>query len=148
MTTLAGTQISAFSDKDDDALYNLLGNYSEAFANDPTNFESALADIERDVQTAGPLDDTILLGKRIVNRWNKALHEVVCGESGDDVVKNKIRSALGSKEALAVAITGMLISAFSVAPAVAAIVGLLLGRILLPQAGEEICAFWKEKLPA
>jgi len=39
-----------------------------------------------------------------------------------------------------------LIGVFSVAPAVAAIVGVLFGKVLLPSAGKEVCEFWKERL--
>jgi hypothetical protein len=53
---------------------------------------------------------------------------------------------LKSPDGIAAAVTGILISTFSVGPAVATVVGVLLARLLLPAAGQEICKFWKEKL--
>ena len=53
---------------------------------------------------------------------------------------------LNPADALAAAITGMLIGLFSVAPAVAEIIGVLFGKVLLPPVGKEVCQFWKERL--
>jgi hypothetical protein len=73
----------------------------------------------------------------------------VCSTEGvDPQAKKTILDALklNSPEALSAALTGVLISVFSVGPAVATIVGVLFGKILLPSAGEELCSFWKERL--
>ncbi len=97
----------------------------------------------------GPLDDAAELGMRILKRWNVVLYQLVCGGSDvDPVAKKDILAALkiGTPDAIAAAITGILITTFSVGPAIAAIVGVLLARVLLPAAGQEVCSFWKEKL--
>ncbi|MEH7876603.1 hypothetical protein V7799_02505 [Rhizobium laguerreae] len=130
-------------------LYADLGAYSITYPQDPARFANPSVSVPVDVSVAGPMDDAIDLGKRILRRWNKAIYDLVCGtEEADPQVRKTIFDALklNSPEALAAAITGVLISAFSVGPAVAAIVGVLFGKVLLPTAGQEVCSFWKERI--
>ncbi len=138
--------VQRLSSADDDSLYHRLGAYSIAFPQDPSQF-SRPTEVAIDANIAGPLDEALKLGKRILKRWNKVLHTLVCSEDGDAEAKKALNLALlKSPEALAATITGLLISAFSVAPAIAAVVGVLLGRVLLPAAGKEICEFWGEQV--
>lgn len=141
--------VKKLTDASTDSLYAQLGAYSIAFPRDPGNFIDPTVSVPIDVSVAGPLDDAIGLGKRILKRWNKAIYDLVCGtKEADPEVRKTILSAmkLNSPEALAAAITGVLISVFSVGPAVAALVGVLFGKVLLPAAGEEVCKFWQERL--
>jgi hypothetical protein len=139
--------VKALSGAGDDNLYARLGAYSVAFPLDPANFAAPHVEVAIDAAVAGPLDDAIELGRRILQRWNRVLHDLVCGEAGDPQAKAALNAALlKSPEALAASITSLLIGVFSVGPAIAAIVGVLLGRVLLPAAGREICDFWAERL--
>jgi hypothetical protein len=135
---------------DTQILYQKLGAYATTFPKDPAKFLSPQAAVTADVAYAGPMDDAAELGKRIVRRWNKTMHDLVCGggDNMDPSVRSKVMDAVKLRDptALAAAITGILIGVFSVGPAVATIVGVLIGRVLLPAAGEEICTFWKERL--
>lgn len=84
-----------------------------------------------------PLDDVIGLGERILKRWNKAIYDLVCGGEGvDPQAKKTILDALklGRPDAVATAITSVLIGLFSVGPGVALVVGVLFGKVLLPAA--------------
>jgi hypothetical protein len=137
------------SKADTDSLYARLGASAVAFPNNPAQFAAPNAAITLDVSTAGPLDDVVLLGKRILKRWNKAIYDLVCGTYGvDPQAKKTIMDALklGRPDAVATAITGVLISVFSVGPGIALIVGVLFGKVLMPAAGEEVCTFWRERL--
>jgi hypothetical protein len=141
--------VKTLSDFDVNNLKARLGAYTVQFPETPAAFAAAQVSVPVDVSIAGPLDDAIALGGRILKRWNKVIYDLVCG--GDDVdpqVRKSILDAvkLNSPEALAAAITGALIGVFSVGPAVAAIVGVLFGKLLLPAAGKEVCDFWKERL--
>jgi hypothetical protein len=134
---------------DANSLYARLGASSVAFSGNPAQFTAPDPTVKVDVSIAGPLDDAIALGKRILKRWNKAIYDLTCGTDGvDPQVKKTILDALklGKPDAYASAITGVLISFFSVGPGVAMVVGVLFGKVLMPAAGEEICAFWKERL--
>ena len=132
---------------DDASLYAKLGAYATMFPEDPQQFAVPGASIQIDAETAGPLSDSIELGKRILKRWNRALYDLICADS-DPQAKKTIINALNLKsvDGIAAAVTGILISTFSVGPAVATVVGVLLARVLLPAAADEICKFWKEKL--
>jgi hypothetical protein len=143
--------VKNLSDTDDKLLRARLGIYSTQFPQAPSKFASLDAVVPGTEATAGPATDAAIdLGARILKRWNKVLYDLACG-GGDNVdpeVRKKILDAadLKSPEAIAAAITATLIGVFSVGPAIATIVGVLLGRLLLPEAGKEICSFWKEKL--
>jgi hypothetical protein len=143
------------SQADDNVLLARLGTYSAKFREDPARFAVPGAVVAGAEATAGPMmDAAIALGTRVLNRWSKVLYSLVCGgDDSDAEVKDVRESILGalklnSPEAIATAVTAALISVFSVGPTIATIVGVLLGKLLLPAAGKEICAFWKEKLPA
>jgi hypothetical protein len=131
-------------------LYQKLGAYASTFPRDPAQFASPQAAVTADVAHAGPMDEAVELGKRVLRRWNKTLHGVVCGgvEDVDADARNKIMTAIKLQDptAIAASITGVLIGVFSVGPAIATVVGVLVGKILLPAAGQEVCAFWKERL--
>jgi hypothetical protein len=142
--------VKTLSDFDVNNLKARLGAYTLQFPLAPAEFAAAQVSVPVDVSIAAPLDDAIALGGRILKRWNRVIYDLVCG-GGDDVdpqVRKSILDAvkLNSPEALAAAITGALIGVFSVGPAVAAIVGVLFGKLLLPAAGKEVCGFWKERL--
>jgi hypothetical protein len=139
--------LSGLTDKD---LKAKLGAYAMQFPSAPADYAAPGADVAISGNVAGITSDAIDLGGRILRRWNKVLYELVCG-GGEDVdpeVRKQIfdAAALKSPEAMAAVITATLIGAFSVGPAIATIVGVLLGRLLLPAAGKEVCDFWKGKL--
>ncbi len=149
MNAQIAAAVKSLSAADTKSLYAKLGAYSRAFPSDPAPFAALGAPITIDEAAAGPLDDAVALGKRILIHWQKSVYELVCGgDSVDPGARKTILDSLklNSPEALAAAITGVLISVFSVVPAVATIVGVLFGKILLPAAGQEICLFWKSKL--
>jgi hypothetical protein len=141
--------VQTLSKSDANSLYARLGASSVAFSRNPAQFAAPDPAMKVDVSIAGPLDDAIGLGKRILKRWNKAMYDLICGADGvDPQAKKTILDALklGKPDAYAAAITGVLISVFSVGPGVAMVVGVLFGKVLMPAAGEETCAFWKERL--
>ena len=151
MTTAGDATLKQLTASDTTTLYEKLGGFATTYPADPTKFSDiGVADV-MDVSHAGPLDELADLGKRILRRWNKVMYDLVCGGGGGDVDPEAQKSILaaikiGSPEAIAAAITGALISMFSVGPAIAAVVGVLLGRLLLPAAGKEVCAYWKDQL--
>jgi hypothetical protein len=143
------TAVKTLSAEGNDQLYARLAATSQEFVRAPAKLSSPSASVSIDIGIAGPLDDAVDLGKRILKRWNRSIYDIVCGTpDADPQARKTIMDALklNSPEALAAAITGVLIATFSVGPAVAAVVGVLFGKVLLPAAGEEVCKFWKEKL--
>jgi hypothetical protein len=150
MTNQITNAVTGLSGVTDNDLKAKLGAYAMQFPSAPADYAEPGADVAITGDVASITGDAIDLGTRILKRWNKVLYDLVCG-AGEDVdpeVRKKILDAtnLKSPEAIAAAITATLIGVFSVGPAIATIVGVLLGRVLLPAAGKEICSFWKEKL--
>ena len=147
MTAQIQAAIRDLTASDTNSLFSKLGAYAVTYPGAPEKFVTAGASVGIEQPTAGVLEDTIELGKNILRRWQKTIYQLVCG--GDEVdasAKKQILGALASPETLAAAITSVLIAVFSVAPAVAAIVGVLFGKLLLPAAGDEACKFWRGKL--
>jgi hypothetical protein len=140
--------VSALEKLDDDTLKARLGAYVRQFPSAPADFAAPGADVAISVDHMSIGSDAIDLGARIIKRWNKTLYDLACGGDVDPNVRSAIADAvkLGSPTAIAAAITGVLVSAFSVGPAIATLIGVVLGRLLLPAAGQEICAFWKERI--
>lgn len=86
-------------------------------------------------------------GKRLFYRWSKALHEFVCSSSeGDKELQDSVRKAFGLKEGGAAMIGGVLVAAFGLQPAIAAVIAALLLRIVVAPAKEELCATWQASL--
>ena len=149
MTNQIADAVSGLSGLSDNDLKVKLGAYAMQYPAAPADYATPGADVAISGDVAGVTSEALDLGGRILKRWNKVLYDLVCGgEDVDPDIRRKLFDAanLKSPEAIAAAITATLIGAFSVGPAIATIVGVLLGRVLLPAAGKEICSFWKEKL--
>lgn len=149
MTDAVDSAVKNLIKADTSVLYEKLGAYASAFPADPAKFSSPQAAATMDVAFAGPMEDAAALGKKILGRWNKVLYELACGgDSVDPEARKTILEAvkLNDPAAIAAAITGVLMGFFSVGPAIATVVGVLLGKILLPAAGKEVCDFWKDRV--
>ncbi|MDI4656467.1 hypothetical protein [Xanthobacter autotrophicus] len=143
------TVIGELQQADDEKLLEQLGAYSKAYALEPAKFAAPATSVPIDMATMGPLDGLMEIGRRVLKRWQKVIYDLVCGGGeGDQDARKTILDSLkiNSPEALAAAVAGVLISAFNVGPAIATIVGVLFGRLLLPAAGEVVCEYWKEQL--
>lgn len=96
----------------------------------------------------GLRDDVIELGERIFRRWNTAAYELVCGsEDADSEDRKKIAEAIGLGEtAVAAALSGLLVSSFGLAPAIAAVVAALVIKRFGRPVYEELCKVWKRSI--
>jgi len=149
MTPQIQSAVRNLAASDTDSLLATLGSFAVEYPAAPEKFVVAGADIGLPQPTGGVLDNVIELGKNILRRWHKTIYQLVCGgEEIDAAAKKQILDSIkiGSPEAMAAAITGVLIGVFTVAPAVAAVVGVLFGKLLLPAAVDETCKFWKGRL--
>jgi hypothetical protein len=135
-----------YNKKDAKALELLIGLRTKAIALDPAlsdelNLEPSYAD-----QTMGSLDDLTLLGRKILNRWNKELNEVVCGGKGGAKDRQAILQSLNLGEAAVVgAVASLLLSLGLGATIAAAVAALVVKRFIWP-AKDELCVAWKEKI--
>lgn len=88
------------------------------------------------------------LGKRLFERWNKTLHEFVCGSSSENkVLRERLVAALMGKEGGAAALlAGTLVAVFGVSPALSAVIATLVVRLVVKPAAHELCESWKSSI--
>jgi hypothetical protein len=87
------------------------------------------------------------IGARIVDRVERELHDVVCGNSEQDAAERlSIQKAIGLSDTL---LSGTLVSVlihFGLASTVAIPVTAILVKRVFHPAGQELCAFWAQRL--
>ena len=133
--------------KEDEALYVLIGMREKAVANEPALKDDPEFEVVYAEPTMGPLDDLKRLGKRITNRWSKELFAIVCGnEDKDAEIREALRNSLSLGEAAVIAaVAGALIS-LGVGAAIAAPLAPLLVRRFIWPAKDELCEAWGEAI--
>jgi len=127
----------------DDSLYDLLGS-TVHLPEIATISHRALT-----IDDAGRPNGARELGKRIYSRWSRTLHDFLCAPSTEDKdLTDKVWAALAKQGGAVAALSAVLVSAFGLAPATAAIVAALVMKLVVTPAGNEVCKFWSEKLEA
>ncbi|PZN93190.1 MAG: hypothetical protein DCF31_13315 [Alphaproteobacteria bacterium] len=151
MTDIANMQaetIAAAQDLaglDEAALYVLIGTQEKAIERNPVlAFDARLAP---GYETAhqGLVTELKTLGERIVNKWSRALFDLVCGAEPNDPARTQLLSAVGLSEAAAIAAVTALIMPL-VSPPIAAAVSVVIVKKFLIPAGGEVCLYWGEQL--
>jgi hypothetical protein len=92
---------------------------------------------------------TIALGRRIVARWSRTMHEFLCGGGGEEEedLRRRLMAALTGRDGGAPALlAGTLVAAFGASPAVAALVAALLMKLVIAPAKDELCRSWAASL--
>lgn len=137
------------SSRDEDALELLLGMRARAIEKTPALQDNPDFEPKYDGQTMGAIDDLKALGRRILNRWNKELHGIVCGgTAGDKSGRSAIMNSLNLGEAAVIAaVAGALLSAGAAAALAAAAAPLIVKRFIMP-AKDELCEAWSEAIRA
>jgi hypothetical protein len=88
------------------------------------------------------------LGKRVFARWNQTLYDFVCkGSAEDKDIRDQLMKALSLKDGSGTAlIAGVLVTYFGVAAAIAVVIAVLVVKLIIQPAGDEICKAWGEAL--
>ena len=125
-----------------------LGMRAKTMAADFTAAGQLDPEAKHDVATMGTLDDLKRLGLRLFKRWNREAYELICGKSADDAKDRKeLVKTIGLGDvAVASALTGLLVSSFGIAPAIATVLAALVVKRFFRPAQEEFCEVWKESL--
>jgi hypothetical protein len=142
--------VSLAESYDDEALYALIGRQEKVIEADPAAANDPTLNPTYEGTMMGPVDDLKAIGRRIVLRWSRSLHDVVCGGANapaDAEARKKLFDALNVGEAAAIAaVTSLLLPLVS--PAIAAPLAVLIVRKFLIPATEEVCDYWGEQLDA
>jgi hypothetical protein len=133
--------------KEDEALYVLIGMREKAVANEPALKDDPDLEVVYAEPTMGPLDDIKRLGKRITNRWNKELYAIVCGNADkDEEVRDSLLNSLSLGEAAVIAAVASALIGLGVGAAIAAPLAPLLVRRFIWPAKDELCEAWGEAI--
>lgn len=135
---------SFYNQFDEQALLVVLGKQEKAIAKDSTLASDPTLDPEYDSTHMGVTDDLKSIGKRVMSRWNRELHQLVCRKESNETREELIK-ALNLSEAAAVAAVASMLLAIAPAAVAAPLAALLVKSILLP-AKEELCEAWSEAL--
>lgn len=148
LSELARPVVKKLLQSDVDKLYAELGMRAKTVTATPSAAGQLDPQIKHDVATMGPLDDLKRLGQRIFRRWNREAYKLMCNKSDDDAQdREKLVKAIGVGDvAVASALTGLLVSSFGLAPAIATALAALMVKRFFRPAYEEFCEVWKESL--
>jgi hypothetical protein len=133
---------------DEDQLYEEIGIRMSAMSEDSLDVSEFDPTVTIDVSEMGPLDDLRELGRRMMQRWNRSAHELVCGTSDSDSKDRKtLLEAFGAGEiAVGVALATLLVSHLAITPAIASVIAALVMKRFFTPAYEEFCSMWETKL--
>lgn len=148
LSKLAEPVVANLLQSDANKLYVELGMRAKTVATNPSAAGQFDPPVKHDVATMGPLDDLKRFGQRLFRRWNREAYELMCGKSDDDTQdREKLVKAIGFGDvAVASALTGLLVSSFGLAPAIATVLAALAVKRFFRPAHEEFCDVWKESL--
>jgi hypothetical protein len=91
---------------------------------------------------------TIAVGRRILARWSRTMHDFLCTSGGDEEdLRQRLMKAITGRDGGATALlAGTLVAAFGASPAVAALVAALLMKLVIAPATDELCSSWAASL--
>lgn len=133
--------------KDEEALAIEIGLRSRVIEDDPSAVDNPDLVVQYGTHM-GLLDDVKALGWRILARWNKELHGVVCtsDKADDQEIRTKILSALRIDEMALIAVVAPALIWLGAPAAIAAAVAPLVVKKFIVPAKEELCAAWGEAI--
>ena len=133
--------------KDEAGLELLIGMRARVIEQNPALKDNVDFEPKYETETMGALDEIKALGRRILNRWNKELYGVVCGNKGDDQKDRKtVLDSLNVSEAAVIAAVASALLSLGVAAAIAAPLAPLIVKRFIWPAKDELCGAWGESL--
>lgn len=136
--------------KDEDQLYKELGMRQKVIAKDPYLMAGFDFDAPYDVTVMGPMDELRKFGEQLFKRYQVEAHKIFCPkEEGDKEDIDNLKKAIGIDDAAVAAfITAAIVaSGVGIAPALAAVVAVLIVKRFLRPTYEETCKAWAKYLP-
>jgi hypothetical protein len=131
------------------ALEVLVGTRAMAIEQDPGLADDAEFEPEYPTETMGALTEIKQLGRRILKRWNKELHDLVCSDTEtDQKTRSAILDSLSIGEAAVIAAVAGALLSLGVGAALAAPLAPLIVKKFIWPARHELCAAWSEAIAA
>ncbi|NJD52282.1 MAG: hypothetical protein FIB07_05375 [Candidatus Methanoperedens sp.] len=135
---------------DEEQLYEKLGIRAKAIAQDPTKGSSFEPQVTYDKAQMGLKEDVMEFGQRLFNRLDLEAYKLICGSETEDTNDRKdlIKAFSTNDEAtIAAALSALLVTNLGLAPAIAAVVAVILVKRFFRPVYEEFCQTWKKNLP-
>jgi hypothetical protein len=135
--------------KDETSLLVLVGMLDQAIKEKPELADQAEVPLVYDSTHMGLLDPILAVGRKILKKWNKAVHGLVCGNGAEDSKERQnIVSAFRAGEAAVIgAVAAALMGLWVPAPIAAALAPIIVKKFIWP-AKDELCAAWGEAIAA
>src|SRR5438477_7381485 len=133
---------------DETQLYETLAIREKAIEEKPELGTRYDVDIAYDADIMGPKDFLRDLGVKILRRWNKEAYKLICGgDAADAKDRNDLVHlvASGSVDAGG-GIAGILVASLGLAPAIAAVIAVIILKRFVKPAGEEFCMLWAKNI--
>ena len=135
---------------DEGQLYETLGILAKAIEKDPSKSGSFEPKVTYDMAQMGLKEDVMELGQKLYNRWIVEAYKIVCGSDKESMKdREALMKAFGVKdeEMIAATLAALLVTQLGLAPALAAVMAVLILKRFFRPAHEEFCIVWKKKLP-
>jgi len=135
-------------ESDQNQLYEQLAMRVKAIEQEPEKSGQFDLDVEYGGAVMGLKDDLLEFGRKIFERWNASAYQIVCGSEAEDTKDRKrLVDSIGiSETAMAATLSGMLVSSFGLAPAIAAVLAALVVKRFGRPVYEEFCKAWSANL--
>jgi hypothetical protein len=132
----------------EDELFAELGIRALALSRHPAAAGSFDPDVRYNEIWMGDLDDVTAFGRRLYDRWDRALHEVLCGNHPDrDARQQASDDALGVGEpAFAAYLTMLVVSNLGIAPALASVAAVIVVKRFFSPSLDHLCQTWATSL--
>jgi hypothetical protein len=136
------------ADSDETQLLEELGLRQQAIEKDPAKANDPDPELPREVRTMGAKEALQAIGRRVLHRWNREAHKLVCGKDAKDAAsRDELRRALGMGDAAAAAaLTPLLLLIPGLPLALAPVLAALIIRTFAAPALDELCGYWGEQL--
>jgi hypothetical protein len=92
--------------------------------------------------------EILSVGQKVFSRWENTLYQFLCSpDSADEEIKKEMKSAISTKDISGAGVIAQaLVTLFGISSTLAVPVSLLLKRILLEPAADEVCRIWKNRV--
>lgn len=135
---------------DESQLYETLAIREQAIAKSPELAQRFDLDVAY-ANVMGPREVLQEIGMGILNRWNKETYGLICGDDAQAQAQRKEllgAVGVGGGAAAATYLAGVLVLIPGLAPALAAVLAVIVWKRFVSPAGEEFCVVWKKHLSA
>jgi hypothetical protein len=135
--------------KDAASLEVLVGMIDTELSKDPSLKEQAYLEpkYSSDELMGGRLDELRAIGRKILKRWNKELHGLVCAQQGSDQKdREAILGALSLNQAAVIAAVATALLGLGVPAPIAAALAPLIAKKFIWPAKDELCEAWADAL--